>query len=396
MASLDEIARLLKEVNESIAALAAKQKLSPNQVTIVAGLSDISTRLGLVQAGEFRVGNSLDPGFGFTGGRFGYPGFLYGSNTYFLAGVDNDVLQVGLSLADGKIYAGGGVVVLDADGIVIIVGAVATDENSYLFKTDGGTVTGGVYGSNSGYSTHNSLVAKGGTIYNTAEVNALGPYAEVRLASNSTSDALPAIFLKVIAVSGGGYVSIENAEYLRLPARAVESSTITEGQIYFNTSQHALKLAGQTVWERISNQPFGSFYGLDIAQTQAAAQNTWYLVSSTSIVTGKLNIITMNDPVTGLLTVPVAGKYLITWDMTISGSAASKHIRGAIAVNGTAVSDGQSHKETTGTTEFNIGGTAILSIALNDTLQLAFETIDAGTPTIEVHDVSFSAVRIGE
>jgi hypothetical protein len=86
-------------------------------------LSDITNQLGLQSAGEFRTGTGV-PGDGFTGGRFGWPGFTYGADTYFLAGVENDVLQVGLSLTDGKIYAGAGSVVLDDSGIVATAGTI--------------------------------------------------------------------------------------------------------------------------------------------------------------------------------------------------------------------------------------------------------------------------------
>jgi hypothetical protein len=80
-------------------------------------LSDISAIMGTVVAGEFRSGNFKTPGDGFTGGRFGWPGFSYGGTEYFLAGVSNDVLQVGLALADGTIKAGAGDVTIDGDGI---------------------------------------------------------------------------------------------------------------------------------------------------------------------------------------------------------------------------------------------------------------------------------------
>ncbi len=80
-------------------------------------LSDISPQMGLQIAGEFRTGNGKTPGDGFTGGRFGWPGFTYNSTEYFLVGVSNDVLQVGLSLVDGKIVFGGGDGWLDQYGL---------------------------------------------------------------------------------------------------------------------------------------------------------------------------------------------------------------------------------------------------------------------------------------
>jgi hypothetical protein len=87
-------------------------------------VSDLTRELGLMRSGEFRTGNGVTPGDGFTGGRYGWPGFTYDATTYFLVGVENDVLQVGLSLADGKIYAGAGAVVLDDDGITATTGTI--------------------------------------------------------------------------------------------------------------------------------------------------------------------------------------------------------------------------------------------------------------------------------
>jgi hypothetical protein len=83
----------------------------------VNNLSEISNKTGLQIAGEFRTGNGKTPGDGFTGGRFGWPGFSYGGTDYFLAGVSNDALQVGMALASGKIIAGGGDVVIDEFGV---------------------------------------------------------------------------------------------------------------------------------------------------------------------------------------------------------------------------------------------------------------------------------------
>lgn len=103
--------------------------------TNITELSQITDNAGLFLAGEFRSGNGLEPGAGFTGGRFGWPGFSYGGTTYFLAGLTNDVLQVGLSLQDGKVYAGAGAVIIDVNGIAIH--EVAGDVNGQvLFYND--------------------------------------------------------------------------------------------------------------------------------------------------------------------------------------------------------------------------------------------------------------------
>lgn len=82
-------------------------------------LEDLTNSMGLQEAGEFRTGNGASPGAGFTGGRFGYPGFTYDGIEFFLAGVVNDVIQVGLALADGKMYFGAGAGFLDVSGMTL-------------------------------------------------------------------------------------------------------------------------------------------------------------------------------------------------------------------------------------------------------------------------------------
>lgn len=85
----------------------------------IRALDDLTEDLGLQQAGEFRAGNGVEPGEGFTGGRFGYPGFEYDGQNWFLAGVNNDELMVGLDLESGEMVAGGGTVKLKDTGISI-------------------------------------------------------------------------------------------------------------------------------------------------------------------------------------------------------------------------------------------------------------------------------------
>jgi len=85
----------------------------------IAGLSEITTDAGVLLAGEFRSGNQELPGDGFSGVRMGYPGFTYDAETWNLVGISNDTLQVGLRASDGKLVAGGGVVVLNEDGILV-------------------------------------------------------------------------------------------------------------------------------------------------------------------------------------------------------------------------------------------------------------------------------------
>jgi hypothetical protein len=59
---------------------------------------------------------------GFTGAAMGGTGWTFGASTYQFVGVAAGVLQTGMA-TDGKMYAGQGNVVLDANGIYIIPGA---------------------------------------------------------------------------------------------------------------------------------------------------------------------------------------------------------------------------------------------------------------------------------
>jgi len=117
MASLDAIQAILEQIREDLPLLVQRSQIAPVQIVIGEGLSDISGRLGLIQAGEFRAGNSKEPGLGFTGVRMGYPAFTYNSQLWNIAGVSNDVLQFGFSATDGKAYFAAGVGVIDVNGL---------------------------------------------------------------------------------------------------------------------------------------------------------------------------------------------------------------------------------------------------------------------------------------
>lgn len=125
MADLSEVLAILKQIREELPALIQRSKIQPGQITVGEGLSDISKRLGVVTAGEFRVGNGVEPGLGFSGVRIGYPAFSYASSSWHIAGINNDVIQFGLDATTGKAIAGGGVVTLDSVGLTFEVGTSA-------------------------------------------------------------------------------------------------------------------------------------------------------------------------------------------------------------------------------------------------------------------------------
>jgi hypothetical protein len=146
MASLAEIQALVEQIKNDLPALINRSKIAPKQITIVNGLSDMSERLGLLQAGEFRSGNGQEPGFGFSGVRLGYPAFAYAGDTWNFAGVNVDVLQVGISADDGRLYFGAGSGIMNSSGIEIVATGVLINSNGYKF-TDApdGNILGGLY-----------------------------------------------------------------------------------------------------------------------------------------------------------------------------------------------------------------------------------------------------------
>ncbi len=113
----------------------AQSYLAPGSSRVMS-LDELSNDLGLVEAGEFRSGNSNLPGGGFTGVRIGYPGFTYNGQTWNIVGVNNDVMQVGIRASDGKLLAGEGDVVVDSSGISII----ASNENLLKWTSSGATI----------------------------------------------------------------------------------------------------------------------------------------------------------------------------------------------------------------------------------------------------------------
>lgn len=144
--TLDDVISVLDEIKTILRT--PDGRVSARQVVVVNGLSDISERLGLVMAGEFRSGNSQEPGHGFTGVRIGYPAFTYESLDWNIVGVNNDTLQVGINALDGKLYAGAGVVVLNSGGIEIVANTTSAflDDHAYKFVDASGNVMGGIWG----------------------------------------------------------------------------------------------------------------------------------------------------------------------------------------------------------------------------------------------------------
>ncbi len=98
--------------------LESRLKQLENRGLVFGALDEVTNDIGVQTAGEFRTGEG-EPGAGFTGGRFGSPGFLYNGKFWFLTGVSNDRFMVGLDLETGEIAAAGGSLTIGEQGIVL-------------------------------------------------------------------------------------------------------------------------------------------------------------------------------------------------------------------------------------------------------------------------------------
>jgi hypothetical protein len=92
--------------------------------------------LSLNTSGELRAGNTTN------GLRFGYL-----TDGYYLRGVGGGATQFELRASNGKAYAGGGNVILDADGVHVLTAANFDERNSFsIFDTGLDSEIGGLWG----------------------------------------------------------------------------------------------------------------------------------------------------------------------------------------------------------------------------------------------------------
>ena len=177
MATLESILAEVQVLRQLVDDLPSRIEIASNQIVVISGLSDIDHRLGLVTAGEFRTGNGVVPGDGFTGVRIGYPAFTYGSSTWHIAGVNNDVIQFGLRATDGAALFGAGTGLIDASGLLI----TSTAQRIYL-QADGDAF----FGSNlAAAATTSFVVFSNAQTYNSESMGA----GDVLLGDNTASKA---------------------------------------------------------------------------------------------------------------------------------------------------------------------------------------------------------------
>jgi hypothetical protein len=229
MASIAEIQAIVERIYNDLPLLIERSKITPKQVVTVTGLSDISERLGLVQAGEFRTGNGKEPGFGFTGVRIGYPAFVYDGDLWHIAGVNDDVLQIGINATDGKLYFGEGVGILSSSGIRLIASGLFSDNVAYGFEDSDGEHAGGLYATVDGSdNTYIALRAHGqnGGPSQTASVDAVASNtASARLSADSGLNAGAAAEL-VLEQTATGTLYVQNVDLVDFTGAYVEAEDV--------------------------------------------------------------------------------------------------------------------------------------------------------------------------
>lgn len=152
----------------------------------------------------------------------------------------------------------------------------------------------------------------------------------------------------------------------------------------------------------ITRVSFASFYGNDIAWSQAAAvQNTWYQVLDANITDGEAyNAIFSSGASAGQITVAYQGIYKIDWAAAIKANAIGVNLQTGIGITPSGGSIGVQAPGTmpiqvpTANAPFPIAGNCFLALNKNDAVSLAIRTIDAGTPDIAVDFVNLSVYQV--
>jgi hypothetical protein len=191
----------------------------------VSQVDELTSSLGLLESGEFRVGNQKPPTKGFTGVRMRYPGAIYDGEKYNLAGVNNDVLQWGGRVSDGVFLAGEGKVQIDVGGISIDNGAITGGRVATAINWDGGTIT--TYDDTDG--PHLALIANltkaedQGDITLEARSSLNAVAAKVNAQSNNDGAGLTVSTIELLA----GSTSIINAQWQFNPGISLDAGTVT-------------------------------------------------------------------------------------------------------------------------------------------------------------------------
>jgi hypothetical protein len=189
----NNLRQVIRDLTRRISALERQQN-------DVGRLDELSSDMGLQTAGEFRAGNGVEPGEGFSGVRMTADG---------VSGYDNDVLQSQMSATDGKITAGAGAVVLNSSGVSVTNIGEFQAAHSYKFLDDDDNYSGGMYSDGggiyvehikSGMSTEVAIRSRADNSHTAGA--SIGSY-------RYNNSAPPAYFASALDSSGVGTIEIQ-------------------------------------------------------------------------------------------------------------------------------------------------------------------------------------------
>ncbi len=134
---------------------------------------------------------------------------------------------------------------------------------------------------------------------------------------------------------------------------------------------------------------FGFFFGNEIDWAQAAAINTWYIISDANIELGEENKMTFQN--NQELKIIEAGFYLATYYVSVETSIAGKHVLAGILKDGVPIEGGQDHYHFGRANEESpIPGSAIVLLAVDDKISVGVNCTDTGNPTLTVDHVGLT------
>lgn len=254
----------------------------------------------------------------------------------------------------------------------------ASNNNTAVSVVNAGT---GIAGAFANTNTSNT----GNTLYATA--SGTGPAATFYSIDNA-SRILPVVLIQANSSRGS---------HLNLVPIATTPVSPAEGDIYTDTDNYIYYFNG-TIWMRLNGvSSYGECYGNAIAWQQAsAAQNTWYDVSDSDMTSDELLNVTHDG--NGKLTLVRAGVYMVSYSFAVSSSHANEHLHFGITIDDAATPHASSHThmETKfADQETVVSNSFLLTVTAGQTINAMIETVDAGTPTIDILDLTIIAVQIG-
>lgn len=158
-------------------------------------------------------------------------------------------------------------------------------------------------------------------------------------------------------------------EQLRLNYNDLNYLSATIG----STGIATLNPIGTTPYLLLNKQIYGSFYVDDGTQATTLTNTGTYYQIAAGFTTGSVNGFTFQNA--RELVALVAGKYKVDWSMTVSSNTSDTTVEGAILIGSTAQMQTVNATRTKETgVEYSIGGTGIITLAVNDIVSLALES----------------------